>query len=119
MPPLYFWIAAGVTAAVGGVTIWSGVDTLNNPGKEAVRDACRGQGEDCPEYQDGKDKELRTNILLGTTGVLAAGTIVLGAIFTDWSGGGGGEAGRPRTTAGITPWLDVTNGAKLGASGRF
>src|SRR5690606_37522280 len=73
--PGVFIALSVATAGVGAATIWSGVDTLNNPGTDAVREACRGQGTACPEYQLGREKQLRTNILIGAT----AGTALLTA----------------------------------------
>jgi hypothetical protein len=116
--PVFFWIGAGVTAAVGGVAIWSGVDTLNNPGKEAVQRECVGLGTDCPEYQDGKNKEFRTNVLLAATGAAGITTVVLG-LLTNWSGSSSAKSGAKATTAEITPWVGVGDGAVLGANGRF
>ncbi len=43
--PAAFIAGAVVTAGLGGVTIWSGIDTKNNPGVEAVKAQCVGQGE--------------------------------------------------------------------------
>jgi hypothetical protein len=79
--------AAGVvlTAAAGGVLVWSGVDALGNPGPDAVRAGCRGQGEACPLYQQGLDAQTRTNALIGVTAGLGAVTVLL-AIFTDFGG---------------------------------
>jgi hypothetical protein len=37
---------------------------------------------------DGKSRELRTNILIGATAAAAVGTGVIAFFFTDWSGGG-------------------------------
>ena len=117
LSPLYFWIATGVTAAVGGVAVWSGVDTLNNPGKERIRsEPDREEAERL--LDEGNKKELRTNILLGVAGGLAAGTIVLGVFFTDWSGRDE-AAGRPSGKVAVSPWIGVGNGATIGATGRF
>lgn len=80
-----FLIGAGLTAVAGGLTIWSGIDTKNNPGADAVRTQCAGQGESCPAYQDGRSKQLRTNVLLGTTIGLGVVTGVIGVFFTQWS----------------------------------
>jgi hypothetical protein len=118
LPPLVFFVGAGLTAAVGGVSIWSGIDTVNNPGKDRVREECAGQGTDCALYQEGKDKELRTNILFAATGVLGAATVVIGAFFTNWSGESTASA-RPVKTARVTPWVGVGDGAMAGATGRF
>ncbi len=93
-PGVFIGLAVA-TAAVGGVTIWSGIDTVNNPGADAVREACVGLGPDCPEYQDGRAKQTRTNILIGASVGVAALTAVLGAFVTDWNGeaeDGGGDA---------------------------
>ena len=83
--PLVFLVGAGLTAAAGGVTIWSGIDTQNSPGTEAVRRECAGKDESCPAYADGQDKELRTNVLIGTTIGLGVVTAVVGLFFTQWS----------------------------------
>ena len=110
--PAPFVVGVIATAALGGTTIWSGIDTLNNPGPDAVRDACRGQGEDCELYQEGQSKELRTNALIGATAGVAAVTIVL-AIVTDWDGDDApGETGR-RSPPPL--WVDV--GSAIGPYG--
>ncbi len=83
--PVVFFIAAGVTLALGAATLVSGVDAKNNPGVDAVRRACAGKDTSCPEYQDGKSAERRTNILLGATIGAAAITGVVGIFFTQWS----------------------------------
>jgi hypothetical protein len=115
LPPLYFFIGAGATVVLGGVTVWSGLDTLNNPGKDAVRTACVGQGDSCPEYKDGRSRQLRTNVLIGATSVVGVATAVVGALFTDWSGR---KAERPET-AKVSPWVSYDNGPAVGAVGRF
>ena len=95
--PAVFFVALGVTAAVGAGTIVSGIDAKNSPGVDAVRRACAGKDESCPEYQDGKSAETRTNVLLGVTIGAATITGVLGLFFTQWS------SSAPRTaTTGIT-----------------
>jgi hypothetical protein len=115
--PVVFWMGVGATAVAGGITIWSGVDTQNDPGVERVREECRGQGEDCELYQDGLAKQLRTNVLLGVTGGLGAATILIGAVATDWSGGSSARsAARPGFE--ISPWATLSGGG-LRASGRF
>lgn len=83
--PAVFFIAAGVTVALGAGTVLSGIDTKNNPGVDAVRRDCAGKDTSCPEYQDGKSKETRTNVLLGVTLGAAAVTGVIGLFFTQWS----------------------------------
>lgn len=126
LPPGVFFTMAGVTAVLGGVTAWSGIDTQNNPGKDKVREECRGQGDTCELYQEGVDKQNRTNILAGATAVVGVATIIVG-IVTDWGGDetagklneSQARAKRRRSKPSIEPWLSVGNGAALGAMGRF
>ena len=86
--PAVFIVLAVATAGVGGVTIWSGIDTINEPGTERVENECAGQGTDCALYQEGLDKQLRTNILIGATGGTALLTLIFAVAVTDWGGGG-------------------------------
>ncbi|MFO0617841.1 MAG: hypothetical protein U0414_34945 [Polyangiaceae bacterium] len=83
--PAPFVVGLVATVGLGATTIWSGVDTLNNPGPDTVRAQCKGQGEECPAYQDGLAHELRTNVLIGVTAGLGATTVIL-AIVTNWKG---------------------------------
>lgn len=87
LSPVWFFVGLGATAVIGGVTIWSGVDTMEDPGQEEVRTSCVGLGVDCPAYQEGLDKQVRTNALIGVTASAAAVTAALGLLLTDWSGG--------------------------------
>jgi hypothetical protein len=118
--PAPFIVGLIATAALGGVTIWSGVDTLNNPGPDAVRAACAGKDENCPLYQDGQAKEVRTNALIGATAGTAAITLVL-AIVTDWGGSEDpvSEAllGPRKTASQRVPRLWVNVGNAKGLSG--
>jgi type II secretory pathway pseudopilin PulG len=107
--PLVFIVAAGVTVGVGAATVVSGIDTKNNPGTDAVRAACAGKDASCPEYQDGKSKETRTNVLLGVTLGAAVITGVIGVFFTQWSSS--------PVTVGAGPLPG--GGGSLGAAGRF
>lgn len=78
LSPAVFYVSLAVTAGLGALTIWSGVDTLN--GVDAYEAMPTLQA-----YQEGQDKERRTNILIGVTAGMAAWTIV-SAILTDFSG---------------------------------
>ena len=119
--PAFFIGGLVATAAAGGVLIWSGIDTRENPGPDAVRAACAGRGEDCPEYQDGLAKETRTNVLIGVTAGLGAVTLLF-AILTDW----GGSPEPEKTESAASPWRAPRptvsfgdRGATFGATGRF
>lgn len=124
LPPAVVYVGAGLTAVAGGILTWSGIDTVNNPGADAVQKACDGKGESCPEYQDGLAKQQRTNVLIGVTAGLGAVTIVLAAVATDWSGGKSTEAAPPdsaklkRRSFDLTPWASLDGGG-LRAFGRF
>jgi hypothetical protein len=109
--PAFFGVSLAVTTALGATTIWSGVDTLNNPGTAAVMAACQGKGPSCPLYQEGLSKQSRTDALLGATVGAAALTGLL-AIFTRWHGAKAPPPAEPTA-------LVVDRGAVLGASGAF
>jgi len=87
--PTVFYVGAGLTAVLGGITVWSGIDTVNNPGADRVKKECGElmQREDCALYQQGLDKQRRTNILIGVTAGVGVGTALIGLLATDWSGG--------------------------------
>ncbi len=122
LPPLVFWIGTGLTVAAGGVTIWSGIDTKNNPGADTVRNACQSGASNCQSlYDDGRSRQLRTNILAGVTAGLGVVTIVVGAVATDWSGGPPEKDTKKKAARGIhvEPWVSVARGATFGATGRF
>lgn len=106
--PAVFFVAAGLTVAVGAGTVLSGIDTNNNPGVDAVRRACAGKDESCPAYQDGKSAEMRTNVLLGVTAGAAVITGVIGIFFTQWTSS--------PVTVGVAP---LPGGGSLGAAARF
>jgi len=117
LPPVLFWVGAGATVAAGGVTIWSGVDTVNNPGVDRVKAECKAGDENCSLYKEGRSKQTRTNILLGVTGVFAVATGVLAAIV-DWGPPTlplADQAKGPK----VTPWLAWSNGPNVGARGSF
>lgn len=84
-PPAVFLAGAALTAVGAAATLWSGLDAKNNPGADAVRRDCVGQGDGCPEYQQGLSAQRRTNILLAATGGAAVLTGVVGLFFTQWS----------------------------------
>lgn len=109
LPPVVTYVGIGLTTVLAGVTVWSGLDTKNNPGRDVVEEKCLDQGESCPEYQDGLDAQKRTNVLLGATAGFAVLT-GLAALWTDW----GGEPGQ----ASVQPVV-LVGGSGIVASGRF
>ncbi len=115
LSPVVFWIGAGATAVLGGITIWSGLDTVNDPGADAVKRDCVNAGTSCSEYQDGRSKQLRTNVLIGATSLVGAATVVVGGFLTNWSG----EKTAAPAQASIGPWVSYDHGPSVGAIGSF
>jgi hypothetical protein len=76
LPPWVLLIGGGLTAVSLGVTIWSGLDTQSQ--KSTFTQTPTQQNLD-----DGRSKEVRTNVMIGVTAGLAAATGVT-AIFVDW-----------------------------------
>lgn len=121
--PIVFWISAGATVAAGGVTAWSGIDTINNPGKERVQNECAKGDEECPLYQEGRSKQARTNVLLGVTSAMAVATGLIGALAIDWAGGKSPSTearGRPHIRPYLNlPLVNVGKSFSVGARGSF
>ena len=78
LSPWYFIGGAIATAGLGAATIWSGLDVLSAHDDYQKHPTQAG-------YDDGRSRELRTNVLIGATSVVGAATVVL-ALFTDWGG---------------------------------
>lgn len=76
--PAFVVAGAVLTAAAGGVLIWSGVDALDGVGPYEAMPTAEG-------LADGQMRESRTNVLIGVTAGLALTTLIL-AIVTDWDG---------------------------------
>jgi hypothetical protein len=106
LSPWYFGTGAVITAALGGVSIWSGLDTLKAHDKYKQHETEAG-------YQDGLSRERRSNILFAATGVAAAATVTL-ALFTDFSGSSPDKDKGVATSVAASP-----DGAKLFVQGRF
>lgn len=83
--PAVFGVMLGLTAVAGGILIWSGIDTLNNPGAANVKSMCVGQGDQCALYQQGVSEQTRTNVMIGVTGGLGLLTLITAAFLTQWS----------------------------------
>lgn len=103
--PAFAIIAIGLTAVAGGVTLWSGLDTLDK--NEAYEASPTLEG-----LEEGRDLELRTNVLIGTTVGLGVLSLVA-LILTDWDGSPE-EAPPPEVSL-----VPIEGGLALGAGGRF
>ena len=125
LPPAVFFVGAGLTAVVGGISIWSGLDTKSNPGADKVRAACQPvHTAECDSlYNDGKSRQQRTNVLLGVTAGVGVATAVVGLFLTDWGGSkkttDAEQARTSRKGFSVQPWVSIGSGASVGALGRF
>ena len=110
LSPWFFATGAVLTAGLGVATVISGLDVLD------AHDAYQGK-ETQQAYDDGLDKERRTNLLLGATAVVGVATGVV-AIFTRWGGSSESTATAPgvRVRAGGAP---LPGGAAFTIGGSF
>ncbi len=113
LPPWVTYGGAGLSGVLLGVSIWSGIDTQNNPGKTKVIEQCAGKSTSCDAYATGKAKERRTNFLFGATALVGVATGVVALAFTDWSA--------PRTEAArlIPVPQPIPGGAGVSWGGHF
>lgn len=77
--PTVVWIGGGLTLVAAGLTTWSAFDTL---AKLDDFEAAPTQ----EKLEDGRSKEIRTNVLLGTSIGLAAITGAIALLLVDWRG---------------------------------
>jgi hypothetical protein len=71
------WGGGIATLAVGGVAVWSGLDT--NRARDTF-DADPSQ----TNLDSGRDKQTRTNVLIGATAGLAVLTVATAIFLVDW-----------------------------------
>ena len=104
--PLFVTISALVlTAGLGGVLIWSGIDTLDGVSNYEMSPTAEG-------LADGRSREERTNWLIAGTSVAGAATFLL-MLFTDWEVG---EASDSSTQVSVGIQGD---GLQMGLRGSF
>lgn len=95
-------IAGGIaTLALGGAALWSGLDTLDAHDKYKAMPTPAG-------WDDGRSKQLRTNILIGSTAVVGVATIAVAVFWTQWRG--------ERAQLAVTPGID---GRSVAIGGHF
>jgi tetratricopeptide (TPR) repeat protein len=94
LSPLVFWTAAGVTAVLGGITVWSGLNASakNDAYEDYAREPNATSDQAVRGFDDAESAQTRTNVLLASTGVAAAATIAIGVFFTDWDGSSAEQA---------------------------
>lgn len=105
VPRTWFFVAAGSSALLAGLTIWSGLDTTHAHSEYERRLPSLNQAEADRLVSEGHGRELRTNLLLSGSLLTAAGSAVLGLWLVDW--GESVQAGVAMSPSG------------LGVSGRF
>lgn len=75
--PAVFFVSVGVTTALVGATVWSGLDTQS---KRRDFDATLS-----PEvYDDGVSAQKRTNVLLGLSAAAGVATAAIGLFAVNW-----------------------------------
>jgi hypothetical protein len=116
LSPAFFITGVIVTAGLAGASVWSGIDTLDahesyRSRRTSEQDLASGRA----EYEDGKDKQLRTNILIGAAAGAAVLTGVL-AFVTDWGGKTESAAKTPRLQMATHP---ITAGGAMSLKGSF
>ena len=79
--PVWFWVGAGVTVAVGGATVLSALDTAS------THDDFAADRSNVDLSNEGQSAERRTIILGAVTGVLAVATAIVGVGLVDWNHG--------------------------------
>jgi hypothetical protein len=87
LAPIVFWVGAGFTVVLGGVTTYFALSASSK--HQSFADARCGvvATGDCRDLKDtGETAQALANVGFAATGVAAAATIVIGAIFTDWTG---------------------------------
>ncbi|HEX8794842.1 MAG TPA: tetratricopeptide repeat protein [Polyangiaceae bacterium] len=84
LSPVFVYFGGALTLALGGITIWSGLDTLQ---QKDTFDKNPTQS----NLDSGKNKEFRTNVLIGATAAVAVVTGVTALFLIDWKGHGSKE----------------------------
>jgi hypothetical protein len=120
LPPWVFFTGVGISAIVGGVTVWSGLDATNNPGKSKVQTHCSTGLPDCDSlYDKGVSAQNRTNVLIVASAVSVAATGVVGLLFTKWGDSAPAPATQGALNPRVTPAVSFGNGTTVGMLGTF
>lgn len=102
LSPTWFWVGAATTAAIGGLAIASGVDTM---AKHDAYEADPSNG----RRDAGLSAQARTNVLWGITAIGAISTTTLAVFFVNWSHRRTPtHAATPRTSLGLGTCFSFT-----------
>jgi hypothetical protein len=118
LPPAVFITGAGLTAVGAGLSVWSFVYAINNPGRQNVIDQCAGQGTSCGAYQTGLTNQTHAYEILSVTAVLGVATGIIGTFFTQWSSRPTSIATPTATVSGVSIAPQVGPGS-AGVEGTF
>lgn len=116
LPPWIAMTVGGATVVVGGLAIWSGLDTLQYADSYSVYDHDAES-----TFNKGVGLENRTNALIGVTAFLGVATGVL-AILTDWDALFGTEAAAEPGTEPVDVQVSAAHlpgGGFIGVNGSF
>jgi hypothetical protein len=110
LPPAITLVGLGLTGVLGAITLWSGLDTMD------ARDAYERQPSQSG-YDDGIDRQRRTNILIGATSVAGAATLGIALFATRWTSSPDKEA--PAASIPAFTFAATPTDAQLFIRGRF
>jgi len=103
LSPAYTFVGLGITAALGGVMVWSLVNTLEASDRYKASPTRE-------RYDDGRRRVRRTWLLGAACAVTGMATLLVAILGTDW----GEDDGRYSLLPDVGP-----NGGTLTLSGRF
>jgi hypothetical protein len=86
--PLWFWMAAGASVVLGGITVASAVDVADQHSAFVAAACPEAANPGCAQRAlDGESAQRRTWALAASTGIAAAVSMIIGLIFVDWTEG--------------------------------
>jgi hypothetical protein len=87
LPPIVFWVGAGVTVVLGGATTYFALTASSKHSKFTDAGCGAVATSSCADLKDsGESAQTTANIGFAVTGVAAAATVVIGVLLTDWPG---------------------------------
>jgi hypothetical protein len=111
LSPAVAFVGIGITAVLGGLTIWSGLDTLSARDEYVAKPTQRA-------YDDGVGLERRTNLFIGATAVAGAATLGIALFATRWHGATEKDAPSPTSAFPLT-FVATPRDAEVVVRGRF
>lgn len=84
LPPTVVYVGAGLTAVLGGVLVWSGLDTLK--ARDDFDTKVKAGTATQSDKDSGESKQTRTNVLIGVTAAAGLATVGIALFATNWGG---------------------------------